>query len=113
MGAWGTGIYENDLACNVRDWYEDSMKSGTEHAETVEEIVRRFFIWEDDAHEAAGWYAVADCALSHGIADETLNRKVLRLIADDPESMTWINQTLRDERKKVLERLRKRIMKGV
>ena len=39
MGAWETGLYQDDTICDVKEIYINLLKIGTEPKETMEEMI--------------------------------------------------------------------------
>ncbi len=39
MGAWGTGIYQDDVTCDVKDDYLDRLRVGMTNEKTTEEVI--------------------------------------------------------------------------
>ena len=39
MGTWGTGLYSNDSACDIRGDYIDKLKRGKTNDEATQELI--------------------------------------------------------------------------
>ena len=79
MGAWGTGLYQNDIGLDVRDYFKDELhrgKSGTEITEELSVIHAESIQDADDAPEF--WLALADTQWDMGRLQE--NVKALRSV---------------------------------
>ncbi len=47
MGTWGTGLYSNDFACDIRGDYIDKLKRGKTNDEATQELITATVIlWE-------------------------------------------------------------------
>ena len=59
MGAWGSGLYQDDVACEVRDYYIDCLR---DEDESAEDKTINYFQDElnDDDDCAVVWFALAD-----------------------------------------------------
>ncbi len=83
MGAWGTGIYSDDTACDVKEMCQEifpfvSVDEGNRIIfEQYAEIVNSTFI---DNDYAAFWYALADWQWKHGILTEDIRSKAIALL---------------------------------
>ena len=40
MGTWGTGLYSNDSACDIRGDYIDKLKRGKTNDEATQELIK-------------------------------------------------------------------------
>ena len=84
MGIWGTGIYSNDTAEDVRDICQEifpfvSVEEGNriifqEFAELINSNL------QDDDY-ASFWYALADWQWKHGILTEEIRIKAIGLLS--------------------------------
>lgn len=112
MGTWGTGIYSNDTAEDVRSICNEifpfvSAEEGnkivfTEFNEVVNSSI-------DDNDTASFWYALADWQWKHGILSEDIRSKVLSLLNKHAGISDWEESgSQRDVRKRiaVLDKLR-------
>lgn len=69
MGAWGTGLYENDFACDVRDSYIDQLKRGKSNEEATNHVInwfRRSLEMDYDDDRAIFWFVMADTQWEYG-----------------------------------------------
>ena len=110
MGTWETGLYSNDLALDVRDDYREMLVFHYSHEEAVKRLVQEYELSEDDPYNAAGWFALADCAWKYGYLDEGLKQLVQRLYEEEAEKELWADSP-RDwkKRKTVIAKLLERI----
>lgn len=47
MGTWGTGLYSNDSACDIRGDYIDKLKRGKTNDEATQELINsNRILWE-------------------------------------------------------------------
>ena len=85
MGSWGTGIYSNDTACDVRDTCSEVYPL-VDISRAREIIFREFdeIIREDtiDNDTASFWYALADWQWKHGIDDGEVKEKAIALLRE-------------------------------
>jgi hypothetical protein len=60
MGAWGTGIFSNDTALDVRGDFRELIAAGRSPQEATEQILVLYEMAEpDDAYDAQAWLALA------------------------------------------------------
>ena len=113
MGVWGPELYSNDLASDVRNDYREMLVLHYTHHEAMERIIREHELSETDPHDAAGWFALADCAWKYGHLDEQLKQFVMKLIDEGIEDKAgiWDYSGDRAKRKKILEKLHQKIQK--
>ena len=85
MGAWGTGIYSNDIAQEVKSVCQEIYPYVT--IETGNQIVLNLFrdIWDiqiPDNECVCFWYAFADWQWRHGILSADIREKVIHMLSN-------------------------------
>lgn len=111
MGTWGVGIYDNDLAEDVRQACKDIFAYYE-----VEEGNQKIFLHfrellnqkPSDDDYASFWYALANWQWKHGLLTEDVKEKAIKLLSEYAGIDMWKEDgTNRDteRRKKVLESL--------
>lgn len=111
MGAWGTGIFQDDTACDIRDGYRDYLGQGMSGPDASARILRDFSSILTDAHESGVvWMALAAAQWKHGRLDEETKAEALRVIESGTDLERW-NPSSKDyaKRKAALEKLRAQI----
>ena len=111
MGAWGTGIFQDDTACDIRDSYRDYLGQGMSGPDASARILRDFSSILTDAHESGVvWMALAAAQWKHGRLDEETKAEALRVIESGTDLERW-NPSSKDyaKRKAALEKLRAQI----
>ncbi len=115
MGAWGTGIYSNDTAEDVRDFCGmifpfTSVSEGNRIVfEEFAEIANAEVI-DDDA--ASFWYALSDWQWRHGILSEEIKKKTLQLLDERAGISDWEEMGSTSDVKRriaVMEQLKERL----
>ena len=67
MSAWGTSLYSNDTASDIRGDYIDRLKRGKTNEEATREIVEENTdIIGDNEEEPLFWFALADTQWNYG-----------------------------------------------
>ena len=70
MGAWGTGLYQDDIAMEVREYYQELLKKGISNEESLECVLEAFEEVLEDADDASPfWFALADTQWKLGRLD--------------------------------------------
>lgn len=112
MGVWGTGIFDDDIACDVRAHYADGLGEGRTGPQVTQWILNEYEDLLADLGEAGViWLALAAVQWKHGrLEAETLER-ALQVIDSGSDLDRWEegSENLKS-RKAVLEKLRKQIM---
>lgn len=111
MGYWGTGIYSNDIAEDVRDLCTEvfSLVSVEEGNRIIfkefKDIVESDIL---DADSASFWYALSDWQWKHGILAEEIRIKAISLLKQHAGITDWIetgNSASVRKRTKVMDSL--------
>lgn len=111
MGAWGTGIFQDDLACDVRDRYKDLLGEGLSGYDLNARILDEFRGSVQDPDEnGVLWLALAAVQWKHGRLDSDTLSQALRIIESGSDLTRWdVSQTDRTKRRVALEKLRQKI----
>lgn len=74
MGAWGTKLYEDDTACDLRDAFRELVRLPESPAELRRRAARRFGMGDDPKgeEETGFWLALADQFHRYGLEDAEL-----------------------------------------
>ena len=111
MGTWGTGLYQDDTTCDVKEDYINLLKIGTEPKEAMEEMIEN---WEDcieDVEEGPlFWFALADTQWKYGLLDKKVKKKALQYIEAGTDLERWKeDKKLYERREMVLEKLKEKL----
>lgn len=109
MGAWGTGIFDDDVAADVADLWNDAIGGGPAQAtQTVYDELGEAI--EDDDDGPIAFFALASLQLDAGHLDDRVRETALSSI--EPNLERWADDGSPEdveERRRVLEELRQRI----
>ncbi|MEM9476593.1 MAG: hypothetical protein AAGA71_14960 [Pseudomonadota bacterium] len=111
MGAWDTGLYDNDDAADLRDAFKEVAKLPIDTDELVERLATRFGIGKNpfDEDEVDLWLALADQLHRHGIDHAPTMAQARTIISDghDLEAKRVLEMSEADlrRRSKVLDKL--------
>lgn len=110
MGTWGTGIYQNDVAEDVKDLYIGYLKSGKSDDEALQLLLDKFENEINDPDDSLDFFfSLADTMWKKGRLTEDIKNKALNNIDIDLNSWKWETKTEHRQRAKKLEELRKRL----
>ena len=114
MGAWGVKIYQDDVACDVRDEYKEALKKGISNEEISEKLIEEYTGYEDDEEEAIFWFALADTQWKLGRLLEEVKENAIKYIDSKKDLERWEEDPkLREKRKKVLLELKEQLVKSI
>ena len=106
MGSWGTALYSDDLACDIRGAYEDLIIYGATPEEAEARVIQEFKMENLDLDESSGWLALADTEWKCGYKlSEYVKEKALSIIAQGADLHMWEKQKQKDKRKSILDKL--------
>ncbi|WP_066174657.1 DUF4259 domain-containing protein [Bacillus marinisedimentorum] len=116
MGAWGTGIFEDDTACDVRDQFIDYLEEGKTIQEATAKITEEYeeeFSIEDDLEVMSIVYiSLAAVQLEKNELQEEVRKTAIELIDRGADLELWEEADGEDyeERQKVLEDFNERLL---
>jgi len=108
MGTWGTALFSDDLASDVRDDYRDLVGEGLSGVQATDRLLLE---WEDtlaDDPEGASvfWLALAATQWRRGRLEGRVKKKALEIIGSGSDLERWAEEPiLRKKREAVLENL--------
>ncbi|GAA0182110.1 hypothetical protein SH2C18_45440 [Clostridium sediminicola] len=115
MGAWGTGIFEDDTTCDVRDDFIDYLEEGLSAEEATQIIINEYseeFDVEDDLEGMSLVYiGLAAIQIEKGCLREDIRYKAINLIERGADLALWeeSDKESYEERKKVLDELKEKL----
>lgn len=90
MGAWGTSLYANDSASDIRGDYVDKLKRGKTNEEATKELIdANRDIMGDIDEEPLFWFALADTQWNYGRLLPEIKKKALFYLSQDEELERW------------------------
>jgi hypothetical protein len=110
MGAWGTGLYQSDVAADVRTVYRDRKKlgfSGSDLGAIVLETVGGASVDSEDG--ALAQLALADLLYKDRMLPKTLQLTALRIIKSENLSARFEDKASRTKHRKMLDALGARL----
>jgi len=112
MGTWGTGLYENDTTCDIRDTYNEFLHEKLNHHEAYEKTLAVFHELIGDDDEPLLWYALADTQLKTGDLIPHVKEKTLEWIKRSGGIALWKDSGNSHGWKKTLEDINKNLTKS-
>lgn len=81
MGTWGVGIYQNDIALDIRDQFEMLVRKGVSAENATEQLLQEYHCVQDDPKECVDfWLALADSQWNLGVLLPEIRKKAVMLI---------------------------------
>ncbi|WP_320669905.1 DUF4259 domain-containing protein [Patulibacter defluvii] len=91
MGAWGTGIFDDDLAADVRGDWEDALASGDSPERATTRLIDDYAeeVAGDRAIAAAFWIALAAVQLDDDTLDPDVRDRAIAAIDSGDDLERW------------------------
>lgn len=110
MGAWGTGLYQNDLSADVKGDYLGKLKAGKTDEEALQEMMEEY---RDDMEDIDCKYdfflSLADTLWKMGRLTETVKLKAFEMMEEEKISGRWESEKLIKERNRILDKLKEEL----
>lgn len=112
MGTWGPGIYENDIALDVKDSFERLLEAGKTAEEITDRLTEQYRDAIDDPIDGqAFWFALADVQWEHGVLLPSVKmRAVLRIDSDRVMTECQAGESTEDARELALHTLKEKLL---
>ena len=111
MGVWGVKIFQDDVACDVKDDYLNRLKVGYTNEEATKEVIERNedFTSDYDDREIF-WMALAATQWKYGRLLPEVKKEALKCIQSGRNLERWEDDEKQyEKRKKVLEELEEQL----
>ena len=93
MGAWGTGLFDDDTTCDVKDQFIEYIEEGNSAEEAtkfiLEEYVDEFDIEEELEEISLVYIGLAAIQLEKGCLQEEVRNKAIALIERGADLELW------------------------
>jgi len=112
MGAWGTKLYQDDIAVDVRDTFKDLLKRGKTSEEITTQMCEDYEDVIDDPDDGPiFWFALADTQWDLGRLLPEVKKQAIVLLdkGDDLERWKLEDSKLAVAREKVLNELKQKL----
>ncbi len=109
MASWGPGLYQDDVAEEIKSEYIKLLKSGKTNEDATNELITSFKeLIKDNEDEPIFWFALADTQWNYGRLITFVKEKAIDNIRNGNNLKKWEEEGLAGEskkRKKVLSEL--------
>lgn len=110
MGAWGTALYSDDLAADLKGDLRELIGDGLSVEAAVERLLADYGSSLSDANEASVvWLAIADAAWRLGRPHQQATSEALRIIEEEVDLRRWPSAKDRARRQAILADLAVRL----
>ena len=111
MGTWGTGLYSDDFAADLRGDFRDLLGEGLAGSAAVDQLMSDYAdSLADPDEEPVFWLALADISWKLGRMDERVRENALRIIDEGRDLARWESPRDRTKREAVLAKLRAQLL---
>ena len=111
MGVWGTGLYDNDFAADIRDDYIEKLKQQLTEEEAFEELLEEYKELIGTKEEYLFWLSLADTQWKVGRLTEFVKKKALECVKRTDGIEVWGENTIEANRwKKTLNKLEAKLV---
>ncbi len=111
MGSWGTGVFGNDLASDVRGEYRELLEDGLADAEALQKVLRSFAHAVDDPDNGTCfWTGLAAAQMELGRLDPAVRDRAVAVIDAGGDLHMWDDAGSANKRKAVLATLRAKLL---
>lgn len=112
MGVWGTAIFSDDTACDIRDEYSALLISGISDEEAEEALLKGYESLNGTWDEPVVWLALAFCEWKKGRLSERVKKRAIEIIDSGEDLQHWKESSSAKEcrqREKELQKLKTRL----
>ncbi|GAB6618134.1 MULTISPECIES: DUF4259 domain-containing protein [Bacillus] len=116
MGAWGTGLFDDDTTCDVKEQFIEYIEEGNSAEEAtkliLEEYVDEFDMEEELEVMSLVYIGLAAIQLEKGCLQEEVRSNAIALIERGADLELWEEADAEDyeERKKVLDEFKQQLI---
>jgi hypothetical protein len=90
MGAWGTGIFDDDLALDIKADFEDALDNGLTIDAATQQILEEYAeVLEDEDEGPIIYFALAALQLEQGEIQQIIKSKALHIISTGESLDLW------------------------
>lgn len=112
MGTWGTKIFQDDLAKDIKNTYIDLLKQGIDNEKATKNLINDYVDNLDEDEISIFWFALADVQWDYGRLINQVKEKALYYLNIGIDLERWKEEATEKEyikRKEVLENLEKKL----
>lgn len=107
MGTWGSGLYQDDMACCIKDEYMNRLSIGQSNIVATQEMIKEnHYLIQDNDDCPIFWFALADVQWRYGRLLPEVKDKAIKHIQSGIDLERWKdNKVQYNKRKQVLKSL--------
>jgi hypothetical protein len=90
MGIWGTAIFSDDNAADLRDEYRDLVGAGVDGSQATDRLIAKWNRKGDPNLEPVFWLALSMTQWNCGRLEERVKAEALRVIEDRWAMRPWL-----------------------
>ena len=111
MGVWGTSLFSDDVACDVRDHYRELLEDGAEDSAATQQTVEKFRAYLDEP-EGIALLALAVTQSTLGRLDSDIRDRALAVIDRGADLEVWERENPKQlaKRRGTLEKARAQLL---
>ena len=112
MGVWGTGIFSDDIACDIRDSYRDFIGDGLTGQQATDALLEEYReLLEDPSESSVFWIALAATQWRCGRLEPRVRTHALEVIDSGSDLLRWqVDPQLVKKRRAVLAKFRETLL---
>lgn len=101
MGIWGPGLYQNDIAEDLRTEFAEMIKLGKTYTEATQTLIDQYKLVIDDKDDSqAFWISLADIQWKYGCLEQLVKSEALSSIDWDLAQNEWMSSYPQDVKKR-------------
>lgn len=108
MGAWGAGLYQDDVTQDIRNEYVNRLRVGYTNEEATDELIEYYgYLIEDEDDGPLFWFALADTQWKYGRLMKKVKEEAIKHIKSGKNLERWKEENIKlySKRQNVLEEL--------
>jgi hypothetical protein len=111
LGVWGTSLFSDDVACDVRDHYRELLEDGAEDSAATQQTVEKFRTYLDEP-EGIALLALAVTQSTLGRLDSDIRDRALAVIDRGADLEVWERENPKQlaKRRGTLEKARAQLL---
>jgi len=110
MGAWGTALFSDDTACDVRDGYINLLGDGLSGPQATERLLAEWSRTLNEEEAPVFWLALAATQWKCGRLESHVLQEALNRIENGSDLVRWKSSPDYRKRQAVLENLRAKLL---
>lgn len=113
MGTWNAGIFDDDIALDIKAEFDDALAEGMTVKEATKQILESFEdVLEDDEESPIVYLALAALQLEKGEIQKNIKKKALQIIESEQGMERWeeAGAELFVQRKVILNELKRNLV---